>query len=253
MRRKNNRLVTEEDWCHLWKARKSSYFFTRNWEKSNKVFSERRMGRWGQIMDIKAHSYIGIHPIFCLSAYFGLIFLTVLPLVDFYLVCWNLTNDGMRQRSYHLLGDVLFQSAAPSELILSISGNLLEGLIRFRPRIKTNDTHVERIFRKKTPEGKLRGNWSQMGHFPLSADSVNGWGSNIGHYLRSRLGFFCKMASHPPKPSWHNKQCKCLSYSWMYSEWVQQQSNGHARMCSWVRLSITKSLAVEIVEMVMVT
>ena len=156
MRRKNNRLVTEEDWCHLWKARKSSYFFTRNWEKSNKVFSERRMGRWGQIMDIKAHSYIGIHPIFCLSAYFGLIFLTVLPLVDFYLVCWNLTNDGMRQRSYHLLGDVLFQSAAPSELILSISGNLLEGLIRFRPRIKTNDTHVERIFRKKNSGGKIK-------------------------------------------------------------------------------------------------
>ena len=48
------------------------------------------------------------------------------------------------------------ESVARSELILSISGNLLEGLIRFRPRIKTNDTHVERIFRKKNSGGKIK-------------------------------------------------------------------------------------------------
>ena len=91
------------------------------------------------------------------------------------------------------------ESVAPSELILSISGNLVEGLIRFGSGIKTNDICVERIL-----ERKLRGNWSQMGHFPLSADPVNGGGSNIGHYLASLTRFLLQNGfSQPPSPTTH--------------------------------------------------
>ena len=65
------------------------------------------------------------------------------------------------------------ESVARSELILSISGNLVVGLIRFGPDKNKRHSRWKKIKRKLITNGP----------FSLSADPVNGGGSNIGHYL----------------------------------------------------------------------
>ena len=63
------------------------------------------------------------------------------------------------------------ESVALSELILSISANLMKGLIRFGLWSKQMTLKESSILKMK-----LSGNRSRMGHFPLSADLVNGEG-----------------------------------------------------------------------------